>query len=335
MAKLAKIETEIGAFDVWFQPRFYAPQFGPVNTKFDSSQNCELLQTELPCANIGKGLMGSKNISYQGLVIALSMGHDFSTQDGFKEALNNKQNIENRFMEMAEQIKKFCGDDLEELSESALWSYMVAIMKEIDLDEHKPKMEEKIKKMAAEEEKQVTDSYKHTVKNRLDSLSDSIEDDEKVIAVIYGAEEKKEDGKKTDFWGGVFNEGILIATDRKVIYATRHITSGSINADEFIYASIKGVQKKKSSGGYITINIISVDDQVYGLRFGGDGKELSVAAKEFVNHVNKMISGGGSQVAPAGDDIPTQLKKLADLKDLSIITEEEFEAKKKELLAKM
>ena len=35
------------------------------------------------------------------------------------------------------------------------------------------------------------------------------------------------------------------------------------------------------------------------------------------------------------DDIPTQIKKLADLKSQGILTEEEFNKKKAELLAKM
>jgi len=35
------------------------------------------------------------------------------------------------------------------------------------------------------------------------------------------------------------------------------------------------------------------------------------------------------------DDIPTQIKKLSDLKDQGILTKEEFETKKKDLLSKM
>jgi hypothetical protein len=35
------------------------------------------------------------------------------------------------------------------------------------------------------------------------------------------------------------------------------------------------------------------------------------------------------------DDIPTQIKKMSDLKDQGILTKEEFETKKKDLLSKM
>jgi hypothetical protein len=42
-----------------------------------------------------------------------------------------------------------------------------------------------------------------------------------------------------------------------------------------------------------------------------------------------------AQAAGGVDEGAEQLKKLAELKDQGILTEEEFEAKKKEILAKM
>ncbi len=45
----------------------------------------------------------------------------------------------------------------------------------------------------------------------------------------------------------------------------------------------------------------------------------------------KVPQGKGA----SSDDIPTQIKKLADLKDAGILSESEFQAKKADLLAKM
>ena len=42
-----------------------------------------------------------------------------------------------------------------------------------------------------------------------------------------------------------------------------------------------------------------------------------------------------SQTVSSSDDIPAQIKKLADLKDAGILSESEFQEKKTELLAKM
>jgi len=50
-------------------------------------------------------------------------------------------------------------------------------------------------------------------------------------------------------------------------------------------------------------------------------------------------TGGGQQTVVVqsneADDIPSQIKKLSDLKDQGILTEEEFDAKKADLLSKM
>jgi len=322
MGKIYEYETEIGTFDVLFADK---------GKRMWGKSYCVLLNINDKHIWLGNNTFTGKVFSDEGILMALAMGYDLSTPEGIKMAIKEKKQV----LEKYEQLYEKCDGNWDLMV--AELKGMVAELKGEDPEEYAKKLEREKEKEAAEEEKQAADSYKHTVKDRLDSLSDSIEDGEEVISVIFGAEDKKEDGKKTDFWGGVFNEGILIATDRKVIYATRHTTTDLIRADEFIYASIKGVQKKKSSGGFITVKIISVDDQVYGLRFKrGDEEVLSKAAQIFVSHVNKMIRGGGApQVAPAGDDIPTQIKKLAELKDAGILSDEEFEDKKKELLAKI
>ena len=62
---------------------------------------------------------------------------------------------------------------------------------------------------------------------------------------------------------------------------------------------------------------------------------------EFVNRANEILTaslGSGSQTivqAQPSDDIPAQIKKLAELRDAGILTDDEFTAKKAELLAKM
>ncbi len=44
---------------------------------------------------------------------------------------------------------------------------------------------------------------------------------------------------------------------------------------------------------------------------------------------------GASTSASAADDIPTQIRKLGELRDAGVLTEAEFAAKKAELLARM
>ena len=58
---------------------------------------------------------------------------------------------------------------------------------------------------------------------------------------------------------------------------------------------------------------------------------------EFISYVNSMIGKqANSSIDPTKmDDIPTQIKKLAELKEQGILTDEEFNKKKTELLNKM
>ena len=53
------------------------------------------------------------------------------------------------------------------------------------------------------------------------------------------------------------------------------------------------------------------------------------------NDILDKIKKGEGGAQPVADDIPAQLEKLAKLKEAGILTEDEFNAKKAELLAKM
>ena len=59
--------------------------------------------------------------------------------------------------------------------------------------------------------------------------------------------------------------------------------------------------------------------------------------QKFVEYVRFKIEDTVESNAPPEPtlDLPDQIRKLAELKDQGILTEEEFESKKKELLAKM
>ena len=59
--------------------------------------------------------------------------------------------------------------------------------------------------------------------------------------------------------------------------------------------------------------------------------ENVVRRNDILDRIKK--SEGGAK--PVADDIPAQLEKLAKLKEAGILTEEEFNAKKADLLAKM
>ena len=67
---------------------------------------------------------------------------------------------------------------------------------------------------------------------------------------------------------------------------------------------------------------------------GGEANIAPTANKRKRDSQAKPSSHSASQSAPGGD-IPDQIRRLAELRDAGALTNEEFEAKKKDLLDRM
>lgn len=124
--------------------------------------------------------------------------------------------------------------------------------------------------------------------------------------------------------------GIFVITNKKVFHFNR-ILGESYEQIPISEVSSYRIEKTAFVGGVIQIisnNYIIEVDLSY-------KKEIVSAArnameKALENKNNMQIENDNLQV-----DIPEQIKKLADLKDQGILTEQEFIKKKTELLAKM
>lgn len=86
-------------------------------------------------------------------------------------------------------------------------------------------------------------------------------------------------------------------------------------------------------GGFSELTINS--SSKFGVADWGKNQEnlnniMNLLADELLQYKKVSQHAGGS-----AEDIPAQIKKLADLKDAGILSESEFQAKKAELLAKM
>ena len=116
---------------------------------------------------------------------------------------------------------------------------------------------------------------------------------------------------------------------------------------------ITGVELKKPgilSDGFFTLTIPgSAGNEIIGGKRGKTTDENSIAfaknynefvkAKDLVTQLIEKASLDNQEVKvepnQSSDDIPDQIKKLADLRDQGILTEEEFNSKKTDLLSKM
>ena len=142
----------------------------------------------------------------------------------------------------------------------------------------------------------------------------------------------------------------ILANDEKILYLTSGLLNGNtwlitctnkrvIFLDKGLLYGLKQIETPLEK-----INSIQ---QKTGIIFGeiaiwdGSGKMvisqvMKKTVKPFVESVNKAIDamkkGNSTNSSSTAIDPATQIEKYADLKNKGIITEEEFQAKKKELL---
>lgn len=156
-----------------------------------------------------------------------------------------------------------------------------------------------------------------------DLVCDHLEAEEKILHSVFGAYETKTMGKDT------IRNGAFFATNlRLVFYAKR--TFG-FDMEVYPYENIssfeigKGLMGQKisffASGNKVKMKWIQKGD-----------------VADFINYVkSKMGKSSPVKYTNSSDvqDIPAQIAKLAQLMDSGILSQEEFQTKKAELLARM
>jgi hypothetical protein len=124
--------------------------------------------------------------------------------------------------------------------------------------------------------------------------------------------------------------GLLVLTDRRLLFVKEGMTK---KTEDFPLEKVSSVQW--SSGlatGTITVFASGNKAEIKSVN-KTDGKEMT-------DHVRHHLSAPKAAPAAAvqqdtGADIPGQIQKLAELRDSGVLTTEEFEAKKAELLSRM
>ncbi|MFJ8195606.1 PH domain-containing protein [Streptomyces sp. NPDC096152] len=154
-------------------------------------------------------------------------------------------------------------------------------------------------------------------KKSLVVASGALRDDERVLAATTTFRKQ----------GNVNQQGALIVTDQRLLFV--HARAFASATEEIPLANISGVVDRK---GLLQGAIV-----VTGA--GGITTSFSNITKDRVGPVMEAIRShlrvpGNATVAPTGasPDSADQIRKLAELRDAGILTEEEFTAKKRQIL---
>lgn len=139
--------------------------------------------------------------------------------------------------------------------------------------------------------------------------------DEKIIYSLYGTYQTKSLGQDT------VKNGIIVATETRIVFFAKRFTG--YDSESFKFSNISSIESgQKFLGKTIT--------------FYASGNEVTISNivdnnfQEFVDYVEERI--GKKEVSATQNDNLSQIKQLKELLDMDAISQEEFDAKKKELL---
>jgi hypothetical protein len=143
----------------------------------------------------------------------------------------------------------------------------------------------------------------------------------KELAKILWTDEQPMKMARGTYHGG---NGIMVATDRRLIFIDKGIVG--LKTEDFAYDKISSIQMKTG----MVFGEIEID--AAGNRSKIQNMDKTVA-RELADWIrNRIQTRATSPSAPASADPIEQIARLAKLKDAGAITEEEFAAKKKQLL---
>lgn len=152
-------------------------------------------------------------------------------------------------------------------------------------------------------------------------VKEHLDQGEDLVASVYGTYECKILGTDS------VRQGIFVATYKRIVFYAKKI--GGHDLESFPYEQISSFEHSKSLlGNSITFFAAGNKVNVKWINKGEVDKLVAFARKQI----------GGvktTESSEEGTSIPDLIKKLADLKDQGILTEEEFSKKKTDLLSKM
>lgn len=130
--------------------------------------------------------------------------------------------------------------------------------------------------------------------------------------------------------------GLVVMTDRRLVFVQDGVMSKS--TEDFPYSKISSVSWNSgmmlgtlvvfASGNKAEIKNMNKDD----------GKEMADALRERLADSpasQTLATSASAPAAASGPDVMEQLKKLGELRDAGVLTPEEFDAKKADLLSRL
>ena len=180
------------------------------------------------------------------------------------------------------------------------------------------------------------------LKRLIEQARTQLERDEPVFAAVLGSYEARIMG--TDSVRG----GVLIATDRRVVFFAKTLTGHDL--ESYPYMNISSFEQGKNMMGH-NITLYASGNRVHmkWIHSSKDWARFIATIKSAMNAKHRVAQPApppppilpaappvpSPPPVPAAPDVINQLKRLGELRDAGVLTADEFDAKKAELLARL
>ncbi len=162
----------------------------------------------------------------------------------------------------------------------------------------------------------------------LDALKPHLDEGEEVLLSCYGAYDTKSLGSKT------VKNGILTVTSKRIIQFGKRFSG--YNLETFPLDKITAIEVSKGlMGKKIAIKMSGNESEMKWINQGDPDGLVSLVREKMGAITSSTQSGSKHLIQNGSSEIPEQIKKLSELRDIGILTEVEFAAKKQELLSRM
>ncbi|HEV2890688.1 MAG TPA: PH domain-containing protein [Frankiaceae bacterium] len=163
----------------------------------------------------------------------------------------------------------------------------------------------------------------------LAKAADHYEPGETAVASVTGTYVTRLMGSET------VRQGVLVATDRRVVFYGKKL--GGYDLESFPYPNITSFEQGRNMLGH-HVTFFAAGNAVH-MKWIKDLKDMEA----FTRTVKAAMTAAAARTAappappapPAQPDVVDQLRRLGELRDSGIVTPEEFEAKKAELLGRL
>ncbi len=173
------------------------------------------------------------------------------------------------------------------------------------------------------------------IDKQMKHLMEHLDPGEEILSAVSGTYETKKMGSD---WT---RKGALVATDRRLVFFAKKM--GGYDLEVFPYSHISSFDTGKGMMGHKvtffasgnTVHMKWISDKNLPEFIALVREKMEVAHRP-AQTTPAAAEGDAAGLVPSGSaDIPDQIRKLGELRDAGILTQEEFEAKKGDLLSRM